>query len=354
MKKIITSILLIFIFLFSIILFVQDKKEFSDNENRYLQTEAQFTMDRLLSGNFISDFENLLVDQFPLRDYFMNLKFLVDKILLKDNINNIYLGKDNYLLQKYEKPKNTDEIINAINNLDLDINLSLMLVPTSITINKDKLPKNAVTYDELQTINYIYNSVHIDTINVYDNLKNSKNQVFYYLDHHWTTYGAYEAYKAFKPDYKTYKFNKVSDNFKGTLYSASNDFLKKPDEIYSIDTNKVKVEYVFSKKIKSSLYEESYLDKKDKYSYFLDNNHPLIIIENLETTNTDELVIIKDSYANSFIPFLVSHYKKIHVIDPRFYKLSISDYVKENSINEGLILYNINTLDSDLGIRQVH
>ena len=124
----------------------------------------------------------------------MNLKFLVDKILLKDNINNIYLGKDNYLLQKYEKPKNTDEIVNAINNLDLDINLSLMLVPTSITINKDKLPKNAVTYDELQTINYIYNSVHIDTINVYDNLKNSKNQVFYYLDHHWTTYGAYYAY----------------------------------------------------------------------------------------------------------------------------------------------------------------
>ena len=89
MKKIITTILLIFIFLFSIILFVQNKKEFSDNENRYLQTEAQFTMDRLLSGNFISDFENLLVDQFPLRDYFMNLKFLVDKILLKDNINNI-------------------------------------------------------------------------------------------------------------------------------------------------------------------------------------------------------------------------------------------------------------------------
>ena len=124
MKKIITTILLIFIFLFSIILFVQDKKEFSDNENRYLQTEAQFTMDRLLSGNFISDFENLLVDQFPLRDYFMNLKFLVDKILLKDNINNIYLGKDNYLLQKYDKPENTDEIINAINNLDLDINLS--------------------------------------------------------------------------------------------------------------------------------------------------------------------------------------------------------------------------------------
>ena len=354
MKKIITTILLIFIFLFSIILFIQDKKEFSDNENRYLQTEAKFTVERLLNGNFISDFENLLVDQFPLRDYFMNLKFLVDKMLLKDNINNIYLGKDNYLLQKYEKPIHTDEIINAINNLNLNINLSLMLVPTSITINKDKLPKNALTYDELETINYIYDNVDINTINVYDNLKNSKNQVFYYLDHHWTTYGAYEAYKAFKPDYKTYKFNKVSDNFKGTLYSASNDFLKKPDEIYSIDTNDVKVEYVFSKKIKSSLYEESYLDKKDKYSYFLDNNHPLIVIENLEATNTDELVIIKDSYANSFIPFLISHYKKIHVIDPRFYKMSISNYIKENNINEGLILYNINTIDSDLGIKQVY
>jgi hypothetical protein len=94
-----------------------------------------------------------------------------------------------------------------------------------------------------------------------------------------------------------------------------------------------------------------YLKTKDKYSVFLDNNHPLIVVTNNEIDTDTELVVIKDSYANSIIPFLINHYKKIHIIDPRFYKLSIVDYVKENdNIKDMLILYNMNTVDEDNGI----
>ncbi len=64
-------------------------------------------------------------------------------------------------------------------------------------------------------------------------------------------------------------------------------------------------------------------------------------------------MIIKDSYANSIVPFLINHYEKIHVIDPRFYKLSISSYIEENKIKDVLFLYNMNTIDTDLGILSV-
>lgn len=366
-KKIITSIILIIILIFTLILAINEKNDFSENENRYLQTESKFTFKRLLEGDFISDFESMLTDQFPLRDKFMSIKLSVDKLLGKQSQNGVYLGKDNYLLQKYEKPENNDKIINKINefNDNNDIKLNIMLVPTSITINSDKLPKNAPTYDEMETINYIYDNLKIDKkINLYNSLKegNKKYQMFYYLDHHWTSYGAYIGYNEFAKTnninpIKLSKFDikEVTDSFNGTLYSKTNDYSRKSDSIHTFTygDNDLKIEYVMSKKIKTSLYEDSYLEKKDKYSYFLDNNHPLIVVTN-NTINTDnEIIIIKDSYANSFVPFLINHYKKIHIIDPRFYKLSISDYIKNNNIKEGLFLYNVNTLDSDTGILSI-
>lgn len=365
--KIITSFILMIIVVFSVMLAINEKKEFSENENRYLQTESKFTFKRLLEGDFISDFESMLTDQFPYRDTFMSIKLNFDKLLGKQVQNGVYLGKDNYLLQKYEKPQNNDKIINKINEFYeiTNIDLNVMIAPTSITINHDKLPKNAPTYDEMTSINYIYDNLKIDKkIQLYDSLMetNKKYQMYYYLDHHWTSYGAYVAYKEFAKlnnieAIKLSKFDikEVSDSFNGTLYSKTNDYSRKSDLIHTFTygENDLKVEYVMSKKIRNSLYEDSYLEKKDKYSYFLDNNHPLIVITNNNINNNNEIIIIKDSYANSFVPFLVNHYKKIHIIDPRFYKLSISGYIKENNIKTGLFLYNVNTLDSDTGILSI-
>ena len=104
---------------------------------------------------------------------------------------------------------------------------------------------------------------------------------------------------------------------------------------------------------KDSMYEEKYLNEKDKYSYFLDNNHALITITNKSINNNKELLVIKDSYANSFIPMIAKHYEKIHVIDPRYYRLSISSYINENNISNVLFLYNVLTLDDDMGIVSV-
>ena len=104
-----------------------------------------------------------------------------------------------------------------------------------------------------------------------------------------------------------------------------------------------------------SLYNLEYTEKKDKYSLFLDTLHSLIEITN-ETAGSDrELALLKDSYANSMVPFLAHHYKKIYVFDTRYYKQGPSAFIKEHpGITDVLILYNMNTLDSDLGIRGIY
>ena len=365
-NKILPIIISLIIIFFGIFFFINPKKAFSENENRFLTKFPNYSFDSLKEGTYTEKIKDYTADHFPFRDAFMYIKTTFDKLLGKKDINNVYLGSDEYLLQKYEKPLNTDKIINTLNNFYDKINytnMSLMLVPTSITINEDKLPNFALTYDQLETMKNIYDNLKFNDVDVSEILKNDEYQMYYRLDHHWTTYGAFMAYQKYCQDnninpYKISDFDikEVTSKFNGTLYSKVNDYSLLSDKIhvFNLKNSNYKVNYVYTDKITDTLYEYSYLDKKDKYALFLDNNHPLIEITNENIDSNKEILVIKDSYANSFIPFLINHYKKVHVIDPRYYNKVISDYVKENSnIKDVLILYNMNTLDKDTGILTV-
>ena len=65
--------------------------------------------------------------------------------------------------------------------------------------------------------------------------------------------------------------------------------------------------------------------------------------------NSNEIIVFKDSYAHSFIPFLTNNYGKIHVVDPRYYNIDLEDYLNKNpNINEALFINNIQSLNSTL------
>ena len=148
----------------------------------------------------------------------------------------------------------------------------------------------------------------------------------------------------------------VSRNFKGSLYSKVLLDSMKPDEIFaSGEKNKsIVVNYCDKKKTTDTYYDKSFLNKKDKYCYFGGGNQALMIIENQEADNDKELVLVKDSFANCFIPFILDDYRKIHVIDPRYYRPHISDYVKQQeNITDILILYNIDSLNINNGISKI-
>ena len=227
----------------------------------------------------------------------------------------------------------------------------------------DLLPANAPdVVDEKEAIQYIYNHVSCQTVDVLTALKKEKenNNVFYNLDHHWSYYGAYIGYKTYMESIgltpaglDEIKCTTVSDDFRGTLYSKVLIDSMASDSIVAPDLSglNLTVTNVDKKEVRQTYYYDEFLKQKDKYCYFGGGNPAKMTIENPDAKNDRELLIVKDSYANSLIPFLVRDFKKIHILDPRYYVRHISDYAKsEEGITDILVLYNLDSLNTNSGI----
>ena len=359
----ISFIIMLLIFLF----IISDKKDFSDTENRNLRELPSFSFERLKSGDFISEFEEYLADHFPFRNEFMFLKTSVLKFIGQEKIGELYLAEDGYLLEEYNvKPSNTKIPIKTLNRfydeLPEGTKMNLMLVPTSVEIYNEKLPKFSTNTSQKDVIDFVYDNIKfggVDVYNVFDILKDNL-KLYYKTDHHWTTLGAYLGYLSYIVSIggefsEAPGFEKVTEEFYGTFYSKLIDNTLETEEMYKMKDDDMKyiVKNVATNEVTNSLYEEKWLNEKDKYSYFLGQNQALLEIENKSNQNGKKIVVIKDSYANAMIPFIARDYQYVSVIDPRMYKLKISDYIKQNAIDEVLLVYNMKTVETDLGISSI-
>lgn len=355
-----------------VLFFIFPKKEYSANENRYLVKAPVISLRSITDGDYMDDVKEYLTDHFPFRDFWVSLHSSYEELSGKAKINGIYLGKDHYLIGEYSQPGSTGRIITTLNKFsdsireyDRDVNLNLMLIPNAITVYSDKLPALATGPDQMDTLREIYDSTSINNIDVVDKLNDLKNDydLYYKTDHHWTSYGAYVGYCTFcesvgiEPaalDYFTAE--NVTDDFHGTLSAKVNRFVENGDVITVFnDPNAVlNVSYEDTEVVTDTLYNFDYLNERDKYSLFLDNLHPLITITNENSTTDRVLMLVKDSYANCMVPFLVHDYAKIIVFDTRYYKDGPSKYYGDHpEITDILILYNMNTLDTDTGVRGI-
>jgi len=338
--------------------------QFSENENRMLKQQPKLSINNIFSGEFTKQYEEYITDQFIFRNFWVGAKSNTDVIMMKKDIKDVYFGKNGYLLQKFSKPDKAilDRNMEGINKLTTSnkgIQVYLMVTPLSSGVLKDKLPPFAASYDQMEVIKYGQSKIDksVKFIDVNKTLESKKDEYIYYkTDHHWTTKGAYYAYREFcnnvglKP-YDTEHFNieRVTENFYGTLQSKVNYNRLKPDyiETYTPKTKlEYDVQYMDTQTSSSSLYEMKHLNSKDKYSVFLDGNHALVKIKtNIE--NNKKILILKDSYAHSFVPFLTEHYSEIHMIDLRYFNMSTNEYIKQFYIDEVLMLYNISSFSEE-------
>ncbi len=361
--KIVSILIICIICIFGILYIVTDKKEFSENENRYLADFPEFSFESLIEGEYIKKLEEYMIDHIAYRDVFIGLETSVLQIIGQNKINGIYIGEDDFYIEEYTVKKEETHIpYETLNQFELklneDINTTLMLVPTASEIYIDKLPKISANTSQKEVIDYVYAKIQFNTIDIYDELiQNKEKELLYYkLDHHWTSYGAEIAYIEYMEklgkEYVKYDLSEVTDNFLGTIYSKLNIFNPNQDKIHAIPIEDG--EYILKNPITNesfnNIYFEEYLNEKDKYSYFIGQNQPILEITNINIGNGESIAIIKDSYANRLIPFLVNEFEKIYIIDPRYYRESISEYINEKEIDEVLIIYNMNTIENDLGI----
>lgn len=352
------SIICAIILVFTIADFVNADRLFSETENRILTAKPEFSWEALFHGDYTTEYEDYVTDQFVSRDKWIGMKTATDIAFQKKEINGVYLGSDNYLIEKHDPADYSEELVSEkLDELKKLVNrwdAKVMLVPTADNIITDRLPAYAEYYDQAAFLERVKSEIGEEHyVDVYSVLKeHADEEIYYRTDHHWTSIGAYYGFLAWTDSAGKYPWPysiddmiTVSDNFRGTLHSKINLPLAEDSIQYFRETVRklrpVTVNYDYQETA-DSLYEYSYLDTKNKYGFFLDDNHGLAEIDT-GYDNGKILFVIKDSYANCMIPLLLPYYEKIYVLDLRYFNGKLFPFM-EGIESEGgmdvLVLYN--------------
>ena len=346
-------------------------KERSVNENRPLAARPEFYPDNLLSGNYMEKYELYLRDQFAGREFFSDIKVTLDRLGGKREEQGVLLGKDGQLMETIAVPEG--EVLTA--NLDAietfakrheDMTVSMILVPDAANIWNDKLPTLYSTADQKRMIAQVKREMEesVNWIDVESILnKHIDEEIYYKTDKHWTSLGAYYVFeesaeqlgirKNSAGKFATYP---ITTTFQGNL-SARSGYQQNVKEVIDIYTQAegdtdVVVNYVDEQRKTASLYDSSKLKTSDQYDVFLGGDTSVIDIKTV-SQNSNRLLVIKDSFANCFIPFLTPYYREIVVVDPKHYGGTIEDIMDTYRITDALILYSGNTFFQDNNISGV-
>ena len=337
---------------FSLYVFVSEDKKVSTIENKVLVQKPTLSIENILNKSYMNDMEKYLSDQFFNRESFIGKanKYKIDLLLCK-YVNDVFLGQDNYLFVRDTKKDFDQELIEKnISSLSSflsycekkQITTNVFLVPSSYEILDNKIDLGTAlwfyqnAFDKNEYFKVLENKNNID-INLVDNIlsKEKDNYIYYKTDHHWTTYGAYCLYKGeINKNINNYENETkiVSETFSGTTANKINIYNTFDTISAPIIKNEENVEVIYDMNGKNDdLYKEKYLNENDKYSYFLDGNHGFVEIKNKNLTNDKKTLVIKDSFANCFIPFMVNDYQQIDVIDLRYFNIPISNFLRTNN-----------------------
>ena len=372
----ITALFCAFIGVFLVANAVSPDRTFSEVENRNLEQlpavdfgtpEKLFRDGNFFNGQFMRDFETYTTDQFIGRDAWVDLKARTERALGKKENNNVYFADNDTLITRFDQPAadRVTENLNYVNKFveNVDIPVVFSLIPTQACIWADRLPEGAPNASQTDLMAQAQGAVTGATwADVYTPLMEHKDEdIFYRTDHHWTSLGAYYGYTGlasalgYTPVPLTdYTPTVRSTEFYGTVFSSSGVRWVKPDTIttYVPDDGITVVSHTYDNagnpvEEQRALYVESFLSVKDKYSMFLGGNQSLGVVTNTNNPDGPKLLIIRDSYADSLVPFLTAHYSEIHLIDPRYYHLSVKDYVAQNGIDQALVLYSVPNFVTD-------
>lgn len=340
------------------------KDTFSEEENRNLATFPSFSGSAILDKSFMNGFDSYISDHFFGRDFWVKLKSGIELLTMKKENNSILLTNKNTLVEDIKEPtanrfmRNIDGVLSFTEN-NPDAKVYMAIAPTALDIYSDTLPYSKATWSQKAEIDRFYSSIEKGAygIDIYTTLYSNRDQYIYYnTDHHWTSLGAYYAYTqiAAALDFKPYTKNQfdiehATNDFYGTFSSKSKIKVNADTiDIYSAASSDTKVTQVIvndgkEEKRYDSLYFRDWLNKKDKYSVFLGQVQPEVTIKtNVE--NDKKLLIFKDSFAHSLVPFLSLHYSEIKLIDLRYTNKNYRDLANIGYYDSVLLLYNMESV----------
>ena len=401
MKKILQYPIAVLFALFISVFFLVDvfnsDRAFSEFENTSLAQKPAFSWSSFVDGSFGSKYVKYINEQFLGRDNWISMKAVADMGLGRIESHGVTYGDDHYLMEKLEIVEDQNYPANAGTNivkqtaLDrsngmvssflqmYDQPITFSLVPNSYAILEDEVPTGFPGADQQAYTQQIYRTLsevddQLEIVDFSDALSQHKDEYIYYrTDHHWTTLGAYYAYVAYceqkgltPVSLEELEENKVED-FYGTFYSKAKRPSQPADTItwYDVDVDEFACvanlqqdkqlaqlgEVVQEDGLEllrvDGMMDQRKFEVRDKYAAFMWGNSGYVKIKSSHNLNhqegkTSRLLLFKDSYANSMIPYLTYNYDEIIVVDLRYMAKSTKELMQEE-FDDIFVMYNFST-----------
>ncbi|MBE6750384.1 MAG: hypothetical protein E7560_04395 [Ruminococcaceae bacterium] len=395
MKKFIniftTASFLVVIFALSIAFFLMPDKEFSSEENRSLQAFPETEFGNIADGTFTKEMNVYFADQFVARDEFVGLKGMVASVLGCGENNGVLLGKNEQLAvrlfdtykNRFEKTSSTDfyysenlkDSLEKFNEYAKSETLPLITLfpPRTVDVVGEDLiypNENGISLSEEIKSSVCEESGYIDLLPIFQKENEKGNYVYYKTDHHWTSEGAYIAYTEIMKKWgmeekiipkDSFKVEQISD-FYGTTWSKAGMKFVPSDilEIWSLGNQEDFITTCYSvvrqkdengKMIKakkpyktfSGYLNREYLTEKNKYAAFLDGTHNEQTVFLKSGEKRERLLVMKDSFADSLVPFLAQHFDLV-IINLANNNTNVTEYAKEYNCDRVLFVYNFENL----------
>ena len=331
-------------------------RDFSANENRCLQQAPELTVQRVLSGKFTEEAEKYESDQIALRDFWMGAASTLQRLAGKQDIGGVYLGKDGYLFARltedeFDQPAYEKNLRAVTDFFDAheDLDCRILLAPSPAYVLSELLPANAPMYDAAVRHEQLAEMVGEDRVIDVRAALATVPQPYYRTDHHWTTEGAYAAYgvwcEATGHEARSWTPSTATADFRGTLYSKVL-LLDAAHDVISMDRDVTVRSVDCDGTVTDSLYDMTKLMEKDQYTLFQGGNWAKVTIDT-GVENGRHLLLVKDSFANCFVPFLTGDYETITMLDLRYCNDPVEELMEKQGVTDVLVLYELSNFAAD-------
>ncbi len=354
-RKKFSALLIMFLLIFMLLYTLfREKGEMSFQENRSLAQLPELKISEIINGKTSLKLTDFFSDQIAGRSKFMKIYADISAGNSESKVNGIFISENRLLNGNIDTSDIDSSVSEKINSFTEKYNSSFyfIAVPSSDGVYSNLLPEYIPPDFQSEQIQNFYNNLNpeIRKIDAFNILKNfSDDYIYYRTDTKWTAYGAYCVYRTsiqklgFIPvAYDKFTIEHVTSEFNGNLYNKSLYEISKKDfiDLYYSESINIQSITAYNQNLNESmriLYDKSFLNSNYMYNIYLGENVPALRIKT-NVNNNKKLMVIKDSYADCFIPFLTQHYSEITVISTDFPDFRFTDYFNINSYEQVIFI----------------
>ncbi len=363
-KNIVLTVLMAALFLgFFVWNLAKEQDDFSDSERRALAKFPEVTVERLASGEFMKEFEDFTLDQFPVRDTFRSIKAFCSRYIFMNKDNNDVIIEGNHI-SKLEYPLKEEMINHATGRFSFiydsfikDTNAKVYL---SVVPDKNLFIAGNGGYLSLDYASLVSSVREKAPFAEYiDIIPMLSADDYYFTDSHWRQekiidIAAAIAYKTGVSFSDEFTVKELEKPFYGTYYGQA-ALPVKPDTINYLTNPAIEhckvTSYETGMPEAVEVYDMEKANGKDSYEMFLSGNQAFLTVENHLSSNGKELVVFRDSFGSSLVPLLIQSYSKITVVDIRYIHPSVIGNMVNFENADVLFIYSSLLLNNSLGLK---